>query len=86
MPTSGYEKKGWTFSPVHFLGLSSLALLCSFAVAAQTPQPATGEATSATSQEGVPQTPGSITGRVIDQAGVYIGGAQVTLTIAGRPA
>jgi len=86
MPTSGYVKKGSILSPVHFLGLSSLALLCSFAVAAQTPQPASAHATSATNQEGVPQTPGSITGRVIDQAGVYIGGAQVTLTLAGQPA
>lgn len=85
MPTSGFAKKGLTFSAVQFLVLSCLALLCSFATRAQAPQstPATDPSASS-QQQTVPQTPGSISGRVIDQAGVDIGGAQVTLTRAGQ--
>jgi len=85
MPTLDTKsKKCLTFRLVHFLGLSCLALLCSFATPAQTPQPAPATEAVVGSQDAVPQTPGSITGRVIDQTGVYIGGAQVTLTRAGQ--
>jgi hypothetical protein len=85
MPTSGLVKNSLTLCPVRFLGLGCFALLCSFSVRAQTPEATPPTDAAVTSQQAtVPQTPGSISGRVIDQAGVYIGGAQVTLTLAGQ--
>src|SRR5215475_6071240 len=77
MPTLDFVKKSSFLSPTRFWGLGCLALLCGFAAFAQTPESAPLAAPSANSQEVVPQTPGSITGRVVDQTGVYIGGAQV---------
>ncbi len=84
MPASGFAKKGLTLSPVHFFGLSCMLLLCGLSTRAQTPQATPAIDTSASAQEGIAQTPGSITGRVIDQSGAPIGGAQVTLTREGQ--
>ena len=85
MPTSGSVKKGLLLSPVGLLRLSCLALLCSFSVRAQTPQDSS-PADAAINQQQVSQAPGTITGRVVDQTGVPVGGAQVTLTLAGQSA
>jgi hypothetical protein len=66
MPTIEFAKRS-TFGPAKFLGLSFLVLFFGLATAAQTPQQPDS------------QPSGSITGRVIDQSGVNIGGAQVIL-------
>jgi len=86
MPISGFTKKRSALSLVHFLVLSCLALLCGLTVPAQTSQTLPTPEASASSQETIPQVPGSVTGRVIDQSGAYIGGAQVMLTCVGQSA
>ena len=84
MPTSGSVKKRLTLDRIRLLGVIWFALLCSFAAPAQTPQSVTATETSTNSQSTFPQTPGSVTGRVVDQSGAPIGGAQVTLARVGQ--
>lgn len=84
MPTSGSVKKRLTLDRIRLLGVICFALLWSFAAPAQTPQSVTATETSTNSQSTFPQTPGSVTGRVVDQSGAPIGGAQVTLARVGQ--
>lgn len=86
MPTSGFAKQGSTLSAVRFLWLSCLLAVCGLNTSAQTQPSAPASDATASSRQIIPQTPGSIAGRVIDQTGVPIGGAQVTLTRAGESA
>lgn len=67
-----------TLTFVRSFSLGLLILFCAFPAPAQSQQPQENEQTAA------PQTPGTITGKIIDQTGTFVSGANVKLAQPNR--
>jgi hypothetical protein len=76
LPTSNFHRSISNVGLLFAIGLC--VLLWALPISAQTQQPPSNEQTPA------PQSPGSISGKIIDQTGTFVSGAQVKLTQPGE--